>query len=99
MQIRDLRNLISALPDDFTLMIETDGVPVHIRNASLEPRTLVLREHMLSVAQVVETVTAYDGVEYVISVSRVKYPKIVAMPTSPIVVRQLRGSLGGPDAA
>lgn len=80
MTVADMRRMFDALPDSFGVAIESDGELKQIRSVSLETGRLVLRDHMLSVAKIVNTFTAHDGVEYVLTIERAKYPTVIQMP-------------------
>ena len=96
MTVGDLRKALEALPDSFAVRMDCKSdTQEHIRSVSLEQGALVLRQHMLSINKVVDTVTAYDGVEYTIEVKTVKYPTVVQMPNP--VHSQLRRSLETPN--
>lgn len=90
MTVGDLRKLIEVLPDDFAVRMDCKSdTQEHVRNVSLEQGALVLRQHMLTVHTVVDTFTAHDGVEYVITRERVHYPTIIEMNVN----HQIRASL------
>ena len=92
MTVGDLKKLINALPDQFNVRLDCKSdTQEQIRTVSLEQGALVLRQHMLSINKVVDTVTAYDGVEYVIDVRQVHYPTVLHMPNP--VHSQLRASV------
>ena len=92
MTVGDLRGLINALPDDFAVRIDCKSdTQEQVRSISLEQGAIVLRQHMLSVNKVVDTLTAYDGVEYTIEVKTVRYPTVIRMPNP--VHSQLRRSV------
>jgi hypothetical protein len=94
MTVGDLRKMLEVLPDSFAVRIDCKSdVQEHIRNVSIEHGAIVLRQHMLTVNKVVETVTAFDGVEYILEVKTVKYPTVVQMPNP--VHSQLRKSVLG----
>lgn len=100
MTVADLKMVLNALPDTFLVNLETQGDEKVIRSVSLNCGRLILRDHMLSIAQVVDTVTAFDGQEYVVTVPRVKYPTVIPMPNP--IHSQLRNSvskLNGNDVA
>lgn len=92
MTVGDLKKLIATLPDHFAVRMDcSSDTQEHIRNVSLEQGAVVLRQHMLTVNRVVDTITAYDGVEYVLEIARVKYPTVITMPNP--VHSQLRQSV------
>ncbi len=76
MTVADLKLMLQALPDNFAVTIEHTEEK-HIQSVSLSCGRLVLRDHVLSIGTYVETVTAYDGVEYVVDVNRTKYPTVI----------------------
>lgn len=92
MTVRDLKQLLVTLPDEFAIRIDCKSdAQEHIRSVSIEQGALVLRQKMLTIDKVIDTVTAFDGVEYVIGVTRVHYPTVIQMPHP--VHSQIRQSL------
>lgn len=79
MTVGDIRKLIDTLPDNFAFDMESNGERKIIQCVSLEPGRIVLRDHMLSIQKVVDTFTAHDGSEYVLTVERISYPNIIQM--------------------
>lgn len=80
MTVADMRRMFEALPESFGVCIETDGELKQIRSVSLQTGRLVLRDHMLSVSKIVDTFTAHDGVEYLLTIDHVNYPTVLQMP-------------------
>lgn len=67
MHVSDLVKLLSSLPGDLTVMIETtfhhcEQAPLRTVHVSNEKDVVVLCEHWLEVKQ--QTVIGFDGVEY-----------------------------------
>jgi len=92
MTVGDLRKMLETLPDSFAVRLDCKSdAQEHVRNVSIEQGAIVLRQHMLTVNKVVDTITAYDGVEYIIEVAKVKFPSVVQMPHP--VHSQLRRSV------
>ena len=81
MTVGDMKKLIATLPDEFSFRMDCKSEQQeHVRSVSLECGAVVLRQHMLSIGTIVDTITAHDGVEYIITVERVTYPTVIQMP-------------------